>query len=158
MVMATLILVLSTAMFFFYLQSVGQKILRRQFAESFWQAIAQANRFEFPAIRQALKNSSETVDYAAMKGSLQRDFLTLTYLAKNAANVNQRHSREERFLIGYFKFSAFMMVARHALKLGEKPSALKMTAILQYFANVVGERANAVRFGNLTAADYLLNL
>ncbi len=158
MVMATLILVLSSAMFFFYLQSVGQKILRRQFAESFWQAIAQANRFEFPAIRQALKNSSETVDYATMKASLQRDFLTLTYLAKNAANVNQRHTRQERFLIGYFKFSAFMMVARHALKLGEKPSALKMTAILQYFANVVGERANAVRFGNLTAADYLLNL
>lgn len=158
MVMATLILILSTAMFFFYLQSVGQKILRRQFAESFWQAIAQANGFEFPAIRAALKNSGDAMPYETLKSGLQRDFQTLTYLAKNAANVNQRHTREERFLIGYFKFSAFMMVARHALKLGEKPAALKMTAILQYFANVVGERANSVRFGNLTAADYLLNL
>jgi len=35
---------------------------------------------------------------------------------------------------------------------------LKMTAILEYFANVVGERADAMRFGNLTASDYLLNL
>jgi hypothetical protein len=47
---------------------------------------------------------------------------------------------------------------RHWLKLREQPAALKMTAILQYFANVVGERANTVRFGNLTASDYLLNL
>ena len=157
MFMATLILVLSTAMFFFYLQGVCQKILRRQFAESFWQAIAQANGFEFPSIREALKNSG-AVPYQSLRSGLQRDFQTLTYLAKNAANVSQRHTREERFLIGYFKFMAFSMVVRHALKLGEKPAALRMTAILQYFANVVGERANSVRFGNLTAADYLLNL
>jgi hypothetical protein len=44
------------------------------------------------------------------------------------------------------------------LKLREAPAALKLTTILEYFANVVGERVNTVRFGNLTASDYLLNL
>jgi hypothetical protein len=41
---------------------------------------------------------------------------------------------------------------------GEKPAILKLTAILQYFANVVGQRVNSVRFANLTAADYVLGL
>jgi hypothetical protein len=40
---------------------------------------------------------------------------------------------------------------------GEKPAILKLTAILQYFANVVGQRVNTVQFANLTASDYLLN-
>jgi len=47
--------------------------------------------------------------------------------------------------------------SRHLLKLREAPAALKLTRILEYFANVVGERVNTVRFGNLTASDYLLN-
>jgi len=46
----------------------------------------------------------------------------------------------------------------HWLKLRETPIVLKLTAVLKYFANVVGERVNTVRFGNLTASDYLLNL
>jgi hypothetical protein len=40
----------------------------------------------------------------------------------------------------------------------EEPAILKLTAILQYFANVVGQRVNTVRYANLTAADYLLGL
>ena len=158
MIMATLILILSTALFFFYLQGVGQKILRRKFAQSFWQTIAQANGFEFPSVRRALESSGVPMEYPRLMTALRCDFQALTYLAKNAANVNQRHSSEERFLILYFKWASISMVARHWLKLREKPAALKMTAILQYFANVVGERANTIRFGNLTASDYLLNL
>jgi hypothetical protein len=40
---------------------------------------------------------------------------------------------------------------------GEKPAILKLTAILQYFANLLGQRVNTVRFANLTASDYLLD-
>jgi hypothetical protein len=35
---------------------------------------------------------------------------------------------------------------------------LKLTAILQYFANVVGQRVNTLRFDNLATAEHLLNL
>ena len=158
MFMATLILILSTALFFFYLQGVCQKILRRQFAQSFWQAIAHANGFEFPSIRHALKESDAAMQYPSLMLGLRRDFQALTYLTKNAANVNQRYTYEERFLILYFKFVFLSLVTRHWLRLQEKPAALKLTAILEYFANVVGERVDLLRFGNLTASDYLLNL
>jgi len=34
---------------------------------------------------------------------------------------------------------------------------LRLTSVLQYFANVVGQRVEAVKFGNLTAAEFPLS-
>ncbi len=158
MFMAALILILSTALFFFYLQAVCQKILRRQFSQEFFQSIVNANRLEFPCVRKAIEDFGSPVEYPRLTLTLKCDFLALTYLLKNAANVNQRYSYEERLLIVYFKLVFATLVTRHWLKLRETPAALKLTAILEYFANVVGERVNTVRFGNLTASDYLMNL
>jgi hypothetical protein len=90
--------------------------------------------------------------------TLKCDFLALTYLLKNAANINHRYTREERWLILYFRAIYLLMVTRHALRLREKHAIMNLTAILQYFANVVGLRVNMVRFGNLAPSDYLLNL
>jgi len=89
---------------------------------------------------------------------LRCDFLALTYLLKNAANVNQSYTYDERLLILYFRWQFLSLAVRRLLKLGENTAILRLTAVLQYFANVVGQRVNAVKFGNLTAADYLLNL
>jgi hypothetical protein len=158
MFMAALILIFSTALFFFYLQAVCQKVLRRQFAQEYFQSIVNANRLEFPSVRKAIEDFGAPVDYPRLMMTLKCDYLALTYLLKNAANVNQRFTNEERLLIVYFKVVLLSLVARHWLRLGESPSALKLTTILEYFANVVGERVNSVRFGNLTASDYLLNL
>ncbi|HXW16134.1 MAG TPA: hypothetical protein VEN79_16625 [Terriglobia bacterium] len=158
MFMACLILILSTGLFFFYLQAVCQKILRRQFAQAFSQAIVNANRLEFPSVRKAIEDLGSPMEYPRLTLTLKCDFLALTYLLKNAANVNQRYSYEERLLMVYFKMVFASLVARHWLKLREASAALKLTTILEYFANVVGERVNTVRFGNLTASDYLLNL
>jgi hypothetical protein len=158
MFMAALILILSTGLFFFYLQAVCQKVLRRQFAQQFSQAIVDANSLEFPSVRKALQEFGVPVEYPRLTMTLRCDFLALTYLLKNAANVNQRCTYEERLLMLYFKLAFVSLVIRHWLRLRETPAALKMTAILEYFANVVGERVNTVRFGNLTASDYLLTL
>jgi hypothetical protein len=158
MFMATLILILSTGLLFFYLQAVCQKILRRQFTQEFFQSIVNANRLEFPSVRKAIEDLGSPLEYPRLTLTLKCDFLALTYLLKNAANVNQRYSYEERLLILYFKLVFASLVTRHWLKLRETPAALKLTVILEYFANVVGERVNTVRFGNLTASDYLLNL
>ena len=117
-----------------------------------------ANGFEFPSVRKALEGIGAPVEYPSLMIALRCDFLALTYLAKNSVNVNQRHTYEERFLILYFKLVCASLLTCHWLGLPEKPIALKLTAILEYFANVVGERVNAVRFGNLNASDYLLNL
>jgi hypothetical protein len=158
MILAALILILSTAMFFFYFQVTCQKILRRQFDREYFQSIANANRLEFPSLRKSLEEFGPPVDYPRLRMMLKCDFLALTYLLKNAANVNQRYSNEERLLILYFRWHFLSLAVRRLLKVGEKKAILRLTSVLQYFANVVGQRVNAVRFGNLTAADYLLNL
>ena len=51
MVLAALILILSTAMFFFYFQVTCQKILRLQFDREYFRPIVNANRLEFLALR-----------------------------------------------------------------------------------------------------------
>lgn len=158
MFLASLILVISTGLFFFYFQVACQKILRRRFEQEYFQAIVNANRLEFPAIRQAVEELDAPVDYARVRMTLKCDYLALTYLLKNAANVNQQYSREERLLIFYFRALFFSLVVRHYFKRRETPAILRLTAILQYFANVVGQRVSMVRFGNLTASDYLLSL
>ncbi len=158
MFLAALILIISTALLFFYLQATCQKVLRRQFEQEYFQLIVNANRLEFPYVRKALEEFDEPVDHARTRMMLKCDFLALTYLLRNAANINQRYTREERLLILYFRMLFFSLIVRHLLRLREKPAILSLTAILKYFANVVGERVNLVRFGNLTATDYLLNL
>jgi hypothetical protein len=158
MFMAALILIVSSALLFFYLQAVCHRVLRRQFTQEFFQTIVNANRLEFPSVRRSIEDFGSPVEYPRLTLTLKCDFLALTYLLKNAANINQRYSYEERLLIIYFKLVFVSLVTRHWLKLRETPAALKLTSILEYFANVVGERVNTVRFGNLTASDYLLNL
>jgi hypothetical protein len=158
MILAALILILSTALFFFYFQVTCQKILRRQFDREYFQSIANANRLEFPSLRKSLEEFGAPADYPRLRMMLKCDFLALTYLLKNAANVSQRYSREERLLILYFRWQFLSLALRRLLKVGEKKAILKLTSVLQYFANVVGQRVNTIRFGNLTAADYLLNL
>ena len=158
MILAALILILSTAMFFFYFQVSCQKILRRQFDREYFQSIVNANRLEFPSLRKSLEEFGAPVDYPRLRMMLKCDFLALTYLLKNAANVNRRYSNEEWLLILYFRWQFLSLAVRRLLKVGEKKAILRLISVLQYFANVVGQRVNKVRFGNLSAADYLLNL
>jgi hypothetical protein len=156
MFLAALILILSTALFFFYFQATCQKILRRQFDQEYFQAIVNANRLEFPSVRKALEDLDEPVAYPRLLMMLKCDFLALSYLLKNAANLQQRYSNEERLLMLYFRLLFLSLLTRHWLRLREKPAIVKLTAILQYFANVLGQRVNTVRLADLTASDYLL--
>ena len=158
MVLAALILILSTAFFFFYWQATCQRILRQQFDREYFLAIVNASGLEFPAVRRASGEFNAPVDYARLRMMLKCDFRALTYLLKNAVNVKQRYSGEERLLMFYFRLVFASLIIRHWLQVREKPALLKLTAILQCFANVVGQRVNTVRFANLTAADCLLEL
>jgi hypothetical protein len=158
MVVATLILVFSAALFIFYIQVTCQKILRQKFDREYSRSIVNANRLEFPAVQRALGEFDGPLDYARLRMTLRCDFLALTYLLKNAGNLNQRYSRDEMFLIIYSRALFLSFYIRHLLRIKEKPAVLKLTEILEYFANIVGQRVNALRFGNLTPSDYLLNL
>ncbi len=56
MFMAALILMVTTGLFFFYLQVICQKFLRRRLTQEFYQVIVNANRFEFPSVRRAMED------------------------------------------------------------------------------------------------------
>lgn len=157
-VSSVIILVISLALVFVYLQAVCEKILRRKFDQEYFQSIVNANRLEFPFVRTAIEEYETPVDYPWVRMTLKCDFLALTYLLKNAANLKQKHSREERLLMAYFRSLLFLLSASHLVGVSEKPVILRLIQILQHFADVVGQRVNRVRFGDLNASDYLLSL
>ena len=158
MIVASFILIISTAMLLFYFQATCQSILRRKFDQEYAYTIVNANRLEFPAVQKAIEQLDEPVDYARLRMTLKCDFLALTYLLKNAGNLKQSYSRDELFLMLYFRATLAALRIRHIFRLKEKGSVLKLASVLEYFANVVGQRVNRVRFGNLTPTDYLLSL
>jgi len=158
MIVATIILVSSFALCLFYIQVTCQKILRREFEREYFTAIATANRLEFVFVRRSIEEFNAPLDYAWVRLALKCDYLALTYLLKNAANSRQVYSREERLLMLYFRVLFLLLFVLHLLKLREKPAILKLTTILQHFANLLGERVSRIRFGNLSASEYLLTL
>ncbi len=152
------ILVVSVALFFFYLQATCEKILRRKFDQEYFQAIVNANRLEFPFVRTAIEEYDTPVDYPWVRMTLKCDFLALRYLLKNAANSRQSHSNEERLLMTYFRSLLLVLFALHLFGFGEKPAIVQLTRILQHFADVVGQRVSRVRLGDMNASDYLLSM
>jgi len=157
-ILAWLILALSLAMVFFYFQATCLKILRRQFDQECFQSIAKVIRLEFPSLRKSLEEFGVPVDYRQLRRTLKSDFFALIYLLKNAANVNQRFSNEERLLLLYFRWQLLSLAVRRLLKAGETKTILRLTSVLEYFANVVGQRMNTAGFGNLKAVNFLANL
>jgi len=156
MIFAALILLLSTALFFFFFQVTCQRILRQQFDREYFRSIAIANRLEFPSVRRSLEEFGAPVDYSQSRSMLRCDFLALTYLLKNVANAKQRYSREERFLILYFHWQLLLLAVRRLLRVGENKTILELTSVLQYFANVVGQRVSTEMLGNLSAPEFFL--
>jgi hypothetical protein len=61
-------------------------------------------------------------------------------------------------LMAYFRAVLASLAVRHWLRVREHVAVVRLTQVLEYFANVVGQRVNAVRFGNLSASEYLANL
>lgn len=155
---AVAILIISTALLFFYLQATCERILRRRAHEEFYHSIVNANRLEFPFVRAAIEEYDVPVDYRRFRMQLKCDFLALTYLLKSAANASQRLSRDERKLVLYSRVLFLLLAVFHLAGFGEKLLMLKLTSILQFFSNVVGERVSKMRFGDLTASEYLLSL
>lgn len=158
MFLAALILILSVAMFFFYLQTICLKILRQEFDHDYFLPIVNANRLEFPSVRKAVEEFDAPVDYARFCMMLKCDFLALSYLLKNAGNENHRYTPQDRLLIFYFHLTYVLLRFRHLLKFDEKTPILRLTSILRFFGNVVGMRVSSTRFRDISASDYLLTL
>jgi len=155
MSVAILIMIVSLVLVFYCLQAVCQKRLRRQFILEFYKTIVSNNRLEFPLIQKGVEEFGSPGEYLHLSMTLRNDFLAVTYLLENASNIDQRYNPTDELLILYFRVLFVSLVTRHRLRLPENSTVLKLTNILQYFANVVGERINTARVGNLTAFKYL---
>ncbi|HEV2495051.1 MAG TPA: hypothetical protein VG204_18470 [Terriglobia bacterium] len=130
MVGSIIVLIVSTALFFFYLQATTQKLLKRRFERPYFQIIARAYRLGF----SSLLEGGPPPAAASLAAMLQADSLTLACL------MNFRYSASERLLWGWFKVILWSLGMRRRLGFQQQAAVAKLATILQYFANVVGER------------------
>ena len=151
MLMLTVILIVLTGLLCFWFQADCRRILARPFAREYFQPIVNVHRFEFLQIRNSSGDFAQPVKFFRLTAALKCDFLGLTYLLKHTANFNQSYTWEERRLILYFRVLLALLTARHWLRWREEPVLVRLTSILLYFANVVGERVSRSRFENLAA-------
>ncbi len=147
MIMSVLVLVFSSALFFFYLQAFCERVLRREFTQPYCQDIIKAIQLEYPRLLESSR-SKASVEYLDARLALKCDFMTLEYLLKSADRTERHLSRREKILFRYFRFLLFCLPIRHALKLQENEAVLKLATILQFFANLVGERLAVTPVGS----------
>ncbi len=147
MVMPYVVLVVSTALFFFYLQATCERALQREFSHPYFREIVQAIQLEYPRLRDSYE-SNASPNYSDARLALECDFTALTYLVKRGGGASRRLSRPEKLLMLYFRVLLFSLPIRHALKLQERNAVLKSASILQYFANLTGETLNVSSLPN----------
>jgi hypothetical protein len=145
MIAAVLILVLSSAMCCFYFRVTCQEILHRRFEREYFYAIASANLLGFQSLGFSPEGLAATFDYAELRQTLHCDYRRLTFLLKNATNIDLCYSTAERFLMVYFRWHFFSWAMRHLLKIEERRAILRLISVLQYFANVIGRRVELCR-------------
>jgi len=104
--------------------------------------VVRANQLEFASLRRSVVENGVAGDRASLFSSLQGDFLVLRYLLKHSGTQKRRYTSVERILMIYFRLLLVSLRLRHAFNLQEKAAVLKVTLLLQYFANVVGRQAN----------------
>lgn len=137
------VLLSSVALLLLWAKSLTRSILGTPFQQDYSREVAEANRLEFLNVRQALREEPEQGgDFADALSSLERDYEALSYLLRNAATLQVgRYTRAERLLI--LDFQLLRVWARVSRFLGLqawRSSLLRMTTILEYFGNVVGQR------------------
>jgi len=152
MFMSILVLVVSTALFLFYIQICCEKVLRREFSRAYFKDVIEAVGLEYAKLRESV-DSNGIPNYAQMRLGLKCDFFTLKYLLKNGDPSRRRLTRGEKLLGLYFRFLFFSLPVRHALKLKDREAVLRLATILQFFANSVGEKMSVNSF----AAEASLN-
>ena len=149
MILAILILVSSVSLGLFYIQTTCQNILRREFDPARLRSVVNSFRLEFLFVRKEVEQSDAPVDYRWARMALKCDYMALTYLLKNASQNGL--SGRERLLTLYFKSLSLLVSFAHALKLNEKRAIFKQTAILNYFASMLGEQVGEIQFSSLSA-------
>jgi len=153
MIEATLILVISLGLALFYLQVTCEAVLAHEFKRSYFESVVRANHLEFVSLRRLVVENGVPADRASLFSALQGDFLVLRYLLRQSGERKRHYTSLERVLMAYFPLLLVSLRLRHAFNLQEKWAVLKLTSLLQYFANVVGRQANEAAAGALSVSQ-----
>ena len=142
MFVSIFILVFSLAALAYWVRSTIQAILEGSKGTVEAIRLAEANRLEFPLVRQALAAADHAAEYGRLVESLRHDFLALTYLLRFAATVNVgRYSREEKLLVMDFHVMRIVYTFGRAFSPRVSRFALsEMTSVLEHFAGIMSRR------------------
>ena len=104
--------------------------------------VAAANHLNFLNVQSSLQDYS-IIDLDPMRAALERDYSLITYLLKNATNVNaEESSAETRMLELYYRLTAgWYLVARRISAEAARHALEEMSSVVAHFANMMGERA-----------------
>lgn len=142
MIMSILVLVFSVALFFFYVQAFCERAIKREFSQPYFQDIVNAIQLEFPRLQHDLL-SKRALDCAEVRTALKCDYATLSYLLANSDRRRRKLSWQERVVVLYFHFLCFCLPFRYAAKFHQREAVLKLTGVLQYLANLTGEKVSS---------------
>jgi hypothetical protein len=146
MFMSCFILVFSAAALVLWVRATLVTILDTKGAMAEALRVAEANRLEFPLVRQALAAANHAVEYGRLSESLRQDFLALTYLLRFAVTVNVGHyTREERLLMMDFHLMRIVASVGRCFSPRVAHFALsEMTTVLEHFAVIMSRRMNTL--------------
>jgi hypothetical protein len=142
MFMSCFILVFSAGALAYWVRSTIVTILDTNGAMTVALRLAEANRLEFPMVRQALAAADQAMEYGRFAESLRNDFTALTYLLRFAATVSVgKYTQEERLLVMDFHVMRILGNIGSAFSPRLAHFALsEMTAVLERFAAIMGNR------------------
>ncbi|HET9179273.1 MAG TPA: hypothetical protein VFQ24_13025 [Terriglobia bacterium] len=150
MLMSVLVLVMASALLLFYVQTICEKALRREFSQAYFKPIVEAFRLEYPQLWDSVSSRSP-LDYAQTRFALKCDFITLRYLLRNGGPSRRGLARTQRLLELYFHLLLYSLTIRQALNLSQREGVLRLASVLQYFANSLGERVNVTSLSTAQA-------
>ena len=102
-------------------------------------AVAVANRLEFLEIQSQLHHPR--ADLERLRHSLDRDYVVLTSLLKDSCSPKEGNTEIRMLKIHYCLVSLGYGLSRR-FSMAAAPRALQeMSAVVEYFANAMGERA-----------------
>jgi hypothetical protein len=139
--MATLIIGVSLALFFYWFRYTVILILRTRSAPEYAQKVAVANHLSFVDVRHKL-HANNSDNLAGFCHALERDYRSLKYLLGHAATSQaESYTAEQRLLMINFRllglwFSAVSRFRPDSAKL----ALLEMSNTLEFFANAMGRR------------------
>jgi hypothetical protein len=139
---AITILVFSAALGFFYLETVCEKILRREFSQPYFETLVGTIHLEFPHRCNPLSGNT-AVDFSKVRSALKSDFAVLTFLAQNGNPQSRHFSVREKVILAYFKLLFQTLPVCHACRIREEQTVARLETVLYYLANLVGERVAA---------------